>query len=404
MSQQASLGDHHGVNLLISLPDLGQRPAPPLYSSPYWKLNTSILKDEDFLDNFSVFYDKLQVKIQEYPDIADWWDLCAKPSIRKFCMGVSGHLARIRRDTKKYLFSYLNLVMHAGNWSEVARVRQQLKEILLQETMGFSIRSRFKENAETEKASLFHLNRENKNFLKNNHGELKINGTVTNDKGQIETKVMKYYGALLNGHHNRDLFDTGQPFASDDTYLQDFLTGLGKLSPGSKAKLVEDLTFEQVEEVVKKECDYNKSPGLDGISYELYKVTWDIIGRDFTKVLQVQMARFKIIDSNQHGATRLASKVEGVPEVTELRPITLLNCDYKILSKCFVKRLIPVMPEVILSGQLCSNGEKNILFGISNLVSSVDYINLHNVPAFLVSYDMYKAYDRVMLSYLVRVM
>ena len=90
--------------------------------------------------------------------------------------------------------------------------------------------------------------------------------------------------------------------------------------------------------------------------------------------------------------------------MTELRPITLLNCDYKILSKCFVKRLIPVMPEVILSGQLCSNGEKNILFGICNLVSSVDYINLHNVPAFLVSYDMYKAYDRVMLSYLVRVM
>ena len=62
------------------------------------------------------------------------------------------------------------------------------------------------------------------------------------------------------------------------------------------------------------------------------------------------------------------------------------------------------MPEVILSGQLCSNGDKNILFGISNIISSVDYVNLHKVPAFLVSFDMYKAYDRVMLSYLVKVM
>ena len=76
--------------------------------------------------------------------------------------------------------------MCEGNWSEVARVRQQLKEILQQETMGFSIRSRFKENAETEKASLFHLNRENKNFLKNNHGELKINGVVSNDSDENE--------------------------------------------------------------------------------------------------------------------------------------------------------------------------------------------------------------------------
>ena len=224
------------------------------------------------------------------------------------------------------------------------------------------------------------------------------------EKDKNEKKVLSYYGALFNGHHNKDLVDTGRPFAADETHLQDFLSELGKLSPESKANLVKELTFEQVKEVIKKECDYNKSPGLDGLPYELYKSTFDIIGQDFTRVLQVQMARFRIIESDQHGATRLTPKVEGVPAVTELRPITLLNCDYKILSKCFVKRLTPVMPEVILSGQLCSNGEKNILFGITNIVSSVEYVNLHKVPAFLVSYDMYKAYDRVMLSYLVKVM
>ena len=62
------------------------------------------------------------------------------------------------------------------------------------------------------------------------------------------------------------------------------------------------------------------------------------------------------------------------------------------------------MSEVIHSGQLCSNGEKNILFGICNVISSIEYVNLHKVPSFLVSYDMYKAYDRVMLSYLVEVL
>ena len=287
----------------------------------------------------------------------------------------------------------------------MVRVRQQLKEILQQETMGFSVRSRFKENAETEKASLFHLNRENKNFLKNNHGELKINGQVVDNREEVENEVLTYYGALFNGHHNRDLIDTGKPFVPDDSHLQDFLSGLGKLSPENQANLVKDLTFEQVEEVIKHDCDYNKSPGLDGITYEFYKATWDIIGQDFARVLQVQMVRFRIIESDRHGATRLASKVDGVPAVTELRPITLLNCDYKILSKCFVKRLIPVMPEIILSGQLCSVGDKNILFGVCNLISSVEYVNLHKVPAFLVSiYEMYKAYDRVMLSYLVKVM
>ena len=62
------------------------------------------------------------------------------------------------------------------------------------------------------------------------------------------------------------------------------------------------------------------------------------------------------------------------------------------------------MGEIILSGQLCSVKEKNILFGISNIISTVDYVNAHNIPAYIASFDMFKAYDRVMLDYLVKVM
>ena len=63
-----------------------------------------------------------------------------------------------------------------------------------------------------------------------------------------------------------------------------------------------------------------------------------------------------------------------------------------------------MLPEIIHSGQLCSNGDKNILFGISNLLSSIEYVDQHKVSSYLVGFDMYKAYDRVMLSYLVLVM
>ena len=95
--------------------------------------------------------------------------------------------------------------------------------------------------------------------------------------------------------NDSDENDTGNPFVHDELHLQDFLSGLGKLSPESKANLVKNLTFEQVEDVVKHECDYNKSPGLDGLPYEIYKATWDVIGQDFARVLQVQMTRCRII-------------------------------------------------------------------------------------------------------------
>ena len=122
------------------------------------------------------------------------------------------------------------------------------------------------------------------------------------------------------------------------------------------------------------------------------------------KILQVQLNRLRLIESNKMGATKLASKVDGVPGVDELRPITLLNCDYKLLTKWMARRLKPLMKKIIKSGQLCGGGDKNILFGVQNVLSGMAYIKKKNLSAALVSLDFFKAYDRVYLPYLLKVL
>ena len=154
--------------MIVSLPTFANLPEPPWIESSFWKLNTSVLKDEDFLHNFADRYKKWQSSISDYSDIADWWDHCAKPNIKQFCIGVSSCLSEVRRDTKKFLFSYLKFVLKNGQWEEVARVKQQLKDILQEEAFGYVVRSRHKGSLEAEAASLYHVNRENKNFKKNN--------------------------------------------------------------------------------------------------------------------------------------------------------------------------------------------------------------------------------------------
>ena len=124
----------------------------------------------------------------------------------------------------------------------------------------------------------------------------------------------------------------------------------------------------------------------------------------FSRLFSVNWIGGGIIDSNTMGATRLISKVDGVPQVDQLRPITLLNCDYKILSKILVLRMKPVMPSIIKSGQLCTVGKKNIFFGVNNILSSVLYANQKNRNACLISLDFYKAYDRVYLAFLLEVL
>ena len=154
---------------------------------------------------------------------------------------------------------------------------------------------------------------------------------------------------------------------------------LSALPDNERDDLVQDMKIEEPEGIVKN-CNRNKSPGLDGLSYEFYQETFSIIKDELLKIFQCQLNRGKIIESNKDGVTRLVPKVKGVPSVDELRPITLLDCDYKILSKWLVKRMKPELPYVIKSGQLCTVGKKNILFGVNNILSGIFDVKLPGLP------------------------
>ena len=102
VSHHASLADHHYVLTEIECPSLERLDPVPRTEKLYWKLNTSILQDEDFLENFTEFYRKIQTNITDYVDIAEWWDLKAKTAIREFCMGVSEKFAYVRKNTRQF--------------------------------------------------------------------------------------------------------------------------------------------------------------------------------------------------------------------------------------------------------------------------------------------------------------
>ena len=398
----ASLSDHCGVLIEMSFQNLNR--CGKIFSrQTYWKLNVSILQDEDFEENFISLWTALKLKQARFSDIADWWEMEAKPAIREFCSEFSKQRKYRRNDSKAFWFAYLKIVLEDKNWTEVARVKTKLMDMLQEDALGYVVRSRFKNNVSEEVASLFHANRELVNAKSNSLSSLKINDNVESNQVVIEEEVTNFFHALFNGYHNENMENTGKTFQADNSDLNLFLRDLATLSDSDRDGLVNEMTMGELEEIV-KECDRNKSPGLDGISYEFYQNTFPIIKNDLLAIYRCQLSRETIIKSNKEGVTRLAPKVVGVPCVDELRPITLLNCDYKILSKWLVKRMKPVLPIVIRSGQLCTVGKKNILFGVNNILSSILDVKQRKSQACLLTLDFFKAYDRVLLDFLVKVM
>ena len=231
----------------------------------------------------------------------------------------------------------------------------------------------------------------------------------TEDETRIEEELFKFHDALFNARLNENLEVQEEPkIAKPDLHQEEFLSDLPQISPLSAARMESRLTEEEVKDAL-KEMKNGKSPGEDGLPKEFYAQLWEILGPEMVKILQETMDRECLPASNTKGLTRLISKVAPqVPRVTELRPITRLNVDYKLLASCLAKRMRRVMPQVILSRQLATPG-KDIMEGTHNLLSTISYIDTKfktdgKTGGFVAQYDMVKAFDLVDVAYTEKVM
>ena len=221
----ASLSDHCGVKLIINL-DVQPCKSPKFNEKSYWKLNTAILGDDNFLPMFNMFWKQLLKDVDGFPDISQWWDEKAKPEIKNFCVMFSMNRKKFRSQKKQFLLSYLKVALDSKNWEEIARVREQLDLLIKEDAWGFVVRSRFQQNAESERASLFHAGKEQKN-AKNSLFSLRVQDRVITDQGEIENEVVNFFGALFNGHHDTSLTNRGSPFIPDNGHLDEMLQDLG---------------------------------------------------------------------------------------------------------------------------------------------------------------------------------
>ena len=79
---RATLSDHKMLKVEI---DIGVSQCEKNETENVWKMNTSILENSDFMENFSFFFKELEKYQEVYTDICEWWDLLVKPRIRIFC-------------------------------------------------------------------------------------------------------------------------------------------------------------------------------------------------------------------------------------------------------------------------------------------------------------------------------
>ena len=93
------------------------------------------------------------------------------------------------------------------------------------------------------------------------------------------------------------------------------------------------LTEKECLEVL-KDMDPEKTPGTDGLAAEFYKTFWSELVSSLISALNFSYDQRTLSVSQRRGIIKLIPKKDADPHfIKNWRPLTLLNCDYKIATE-----------------------------------------------------------------------
>lgn len=125
---------------------------------------------------------------------------------------------------------------------------------------------------------------------------------------------------------------------------------LNQVTDEQNATLMLPITYEEVKAAVFSMYP-EKSPGYDGLNPGFYQAYWNIVGTDVVKFCEEFFATGDLLAGVNRTLVCLIPKKKQPQQMTDLRPISLCNVLFRILSKVMANRLKPCLSSLISDKQ-----------------------------------------------------
>ena len=261
--------DHDAIFLEIggNLDHVGRGPS-------YWKLNCSLLDDEEYINSTT---EMIPVWIaegrEELSDDRCVWDW-VKYNIRAHAIRHSSRKAKQRKETETKLQNELNVTKQAfesnpsdSNATLFDVAQKELEYFYEEKTKGIIVRARARWHEYGEKSTKYFLNLEKRNHVKKHIRKLYVNDEIKTNPLCILNEVEQFYCDLYKSKNNRPDIEN-----EIDSFLN------------------------------------NKSPGNDGIPIEFYKKFWPLINDCFTRCANECFEKGELSHSQKHAIITLIEK------------------------------------------------------------------------------------------------
>ena len=145
----------------------------------------------------------------------------------------------------------------------------------------------------------------------------------------------------------------------------------------------------------------NKTPGQDGIPVDFYKVFWKDIKTTFHQMMIENFQAEILHPTARQGILNLIPKAsKDTRYIKNLRPITLLNTDYKIIEKAVANKMLPALKHIINKDQRGFMKDRRISVNIRKMLDIIHLAEQEDLEAVVLSLDFVKCFDKCSFSIL----
>ena len=367
------------------------RIAIPSKGPGYWKLNNMHLNDKEYNEGIRNIIGSLPIDNKlEGVHAGLKWDVL-KARFKEYSIRYGVKKAKQKRDEIKELECEIKMLDDKANASDMEIMRKveiqiRLDELYTEEVIGAQIRAKVDEINEVEhNAELFKAiekSRQSNNVIES---LLKEDNTETSNQNEILNEIGKFYSTLY------------KKSCDENRNISDFLEKVNierVLNEKQKAFLEKMPTIEEITVVIQK-INEKRSPGLDGLSIEFYKTFWESFKLIYFDMIIDSWQSEILPHSTRTSVLTTIHKTQAKNRLSNYRPLSLTNTDYKIIAAVFSERLQSVMSSIISSDQTAYLKERFIGTSVRNLLDIYEYCEHTGAPGALLCIDFLKAFDSV---------
>ncbi|CAM2102787.1 unnamed protein product [Caretta caretta] len=139
----------------------------------------------------------------------------------------------------------------------------------------------------------------------------------------------------------------------------------------------------------------DKSPGMDRLTVEFYRVFWDILSPDLVTVWAESLQREVLPLLCRRAVLAVLPKKGDLRDLRNWRPVSLLSTDYKVVAKAILLQLGSVLVDVVHPDQTYSILGRTIFDNLYLIRDLLELVCRDGLSFALLSLDQEKAFDRV---------